>query len=435
MQSQVSRRQFGQLVGLGAVHSALPARASDSPNEKLNIGMVGVGTGSVGGIMNLPAMSSQNIVAMCDVDHKYAGPNFAKYPKATIYSDFRKMLDKQKEIDAVVISTPDHLHASIAIAAMRQQKHVYVEKPMAQTIYEARLMAKVAAETNVVTQMGNQGTGDDNYRTAVEIVRSGDLGEIREVFAWTNRPTWPQGTISIPREGMPVPSSLQWDLFLGPAAKRDYHKAYHPFVWRGWWDFGTCVLGDMACHITNLAYMGLDLGYPEKIDAKSENNSAHTGPTSAMIRYHFPSRGVLPPVTMTWLEGKWRPDEKLFLGSEIPTNGLLIVGKKGRLLTGNMYCTKFTLLPTEKFRDYQAPEPYLPRVGGHHHEWIQACKTGSRTTSNFQYAGRFVESLLAGNVALRLDKSLEWDGLHMKARNCPEADAYINPARRKGWEL
>ncbi|MCP4170845.1 MAG: Gfo/Idh/MocA family oxidoreductase, partial [Fuerstiella sp.] len=263
-----------------------------SANEKLNVAMIGAGKGSIGGLANLPAMGSQNVVAICDVDQEYAGPALDANPKARRWHDFRKMLDQQKDIHAVVISTPDHLHAVASVAAMKRGMHVYCEKPMARTIHEARVMRNVAREQKVITQMGNQGTGTDSFRMAVEIIQSGTLGSVREVHAWTDRPynygtgdsgpmLWSQG-VGRPKGQPPVPRSLNWDLWLGPAPERSYHPEYHPFRWRGWWDFGSCVLGDMVCHNMNLAYRALKLTAPTTVSAKQEGLTSETGPRWAV---------------------------------------------------------------------------------------------------------------------------------------------------------
>ena len=449
MNHPTNRREFlrnGAAIGVGSWVAASSTWAeSNSANEKLNVAVIGAGTGSIGGIANLPAVSRENVVAICDVDDHYAGPNFEKYPKARKWHDYRKMLDKQKDIDAVVVSTPDHLHAVISVAAMKLGKHVYCEKPMARTVYEARVMRDVARRHKVVTQMGNQGTGTPTFRQAVEIIRSGALGTVREVHAWTDRPfnlgpngrgpmLWSQG-VGRPQDTPAVPSHLKWDLWLGPAPKRSYHPLYHPFKWRGWWDFGSCVLGDMVCHNANLAYMALKLTAPTSIEVQHEGLTGETGPRWSVMKYEFPARGDLPPVKLTWYEGGKKPPKQLGLGHALPNNGSLIVGAKGSLLTLNMYCTIYKLLPEEKFRDFKPLEPTLPRGPGHHAEWIRACKGESIPMSNFDYASQLVEAMLVGNVAMRVGKKLDWDADNLNARGCPEADQFIRPTYRKGWSL
>jgi hypothetical protein len=439
MSNHTTRRQFLHSTALLAsgVWSSRALAASRSANEKLNVALVGVGVGGVGGVLNLPRVSGENIVALCDIDEKYAGPNLAKYPQARKWKDYRKMLDRQKEIDAVVVSTPDHSHALISIAAMRRGKHVYCEKPLARTIGEVRRMRRVFAETKVATQMGNHGTYEPSFRRAVEIVQSGALGAVTEVHTWSDRPLkyWKQ-SIARPKDRPPIPPHVNWDLFLGPARERPYHPIYHPFTWRGWWDFGTGVLGDIICHTVNLAYMSLDLKYPTRVETRSEGLTPETAPEWAIMTYHFPARGKLPPVKVVWYENGKQPSRELALGQSLPSNGSLLIGDKGRLLTTDMYCAHYKLLPAEKFVDYEAPQPTLPRAQiGHHHEWIQAAKTDATTMANFEYAGRLTEAFLVGNVALRTGQSLDWDGQGMRARNCPEADEFIHPQYRKGWRL
>ena len=300
----LSRRRFlaagaaATTAGLESMAHAYPIR---SANEKLNIAMVGVGQGGVGGVLNLPRMARENIVAMCAIDEQYAGPNFEKYPKAKRWTDFRRMLDRQKDIDAVVVSTPDHSHAVIAVTAMRHGKHVYCEKPLARCIGEVRQMREVARETKVATQMGNHGTYEPSFRRAVEIIQSGAIGQVTQVHTWSDRPLsfWKQ-SVARPKDTPRVPAHLDWDLFLGPAPLRPYHPIYHPFTWRGWWDFGTGVLGDIICHTVNMAYLSLDLQYPTRISTRSEGLMAETAPKWAEMVFEFPARGKQPPVTVTW---------------------------------------------------------------------------------------------------------------------------------------
>ncbi|MCH2124448.1 MAG: Gfo/Idh/MocA family oxidoreductase [Pirellulaceae bacterium] len=411
-----------------------------SAGDKLNVAVVGAGKGSVGGVANLPAMGNENVVAICDIDDQYAGEAFEKNPQARRWKDYRQMLEQQKDIEAVVVSTPDHTHAPISLMAMRMGKHVYCEKPLARTIYEARLMAETAKATGVVTQMGNQGTSHAHFLTGVRAIQSGALGQVREVQCWTDRPTWPQG-IERPTESPPVPAHVDWNLFLGPAPQRPYHPAYHPFIWRGWWDFGTGVLGDMVCHVANLAYLGLQLEYPDSVEVKSSPVNDETGPQWCVMRYHFPARGDLPPVRLHWYEGV-KPEpylgqvRPLSYGHALASNGCLIIGDRGAILTENMYCTIWKFLPEERYLDYVAPEATRPTSSGHHQEWIRRCKGQDvHVHSDFQYAAKLTESLLVGNLALRVGEKIEWDGPNMKAKNCPAADQYIRPEYHNGWTL
>lgn len=446
MTRSCTRRRFLQATAaLGSacwVSGRAPAQ-SDSASEKLNVAVIGSGKGSVGGIAELPAMGGENVVAICDVDQQYAGPAFEANPRARRWTDFRRMLEQQQDIDAVTISTPDHLHAPMAVMAMRLGRHVFCQKPLARTIHECRVMAEVARETGVVTQMGNQGNSHGRFLEGVRAIRQGALGTVREVHAWTDRPTWPQG-LQRPRETPPIPKHLDWDLFLGPAPQRPYHPAYHPFVWRGWWDFGTGVLGDMACHIVNLAHVGLQLGYPTAVEAESSAVNEETGPLWSVMRYEFSARGDRPPVRLTWYEGvkpepypgQPRPPAALAHGHQLPTNGCLVVGDKGAILTLNMYCTEWKFLPEDRFADYTIGPQTRPTSPGHHAEWIRRCKGQDvHVHSDFAYAAELTEALLVGNVALRSGRRLEWDGPGMKATNVPEADRYIRPRYRAGWEL
>ncbi|MBM83174.1 MAG: dehydrogenase [Planctomycetaceae bacterium] len=450
MPTRTTRRDFlrttaalGTCYWVSGSHSFAQSK---SPNEKLNVAVIGAGKGSIGGLQNLPAVSSQYVVAICDVDDLYAGPAFEHYTKARKWYDYRRMLDQQKDIDAVIVSTPDHLHAVISVAAMRRGQHVYCEKPMARTIYESRVMRDEARKNKVVTQMGNQGTGTPTFRTAVEIIQAGGLGTVKEAHAWTDRPfnngpngqkgpiLWSQG-VGRPKQRQPTPSHLKWDLWLGPAPERPYHKLYHPFTWRGWWDFGSCVLGDMVCHNANLAYMALKLTAPTTVEAQQEGSTAETGPLWSHIQYEFPARDKLPPVTLHWYEGGKQPPAALGLGHPLPNNGSLIIGDKGTLLTLDMYCTKWKILPEANYRDYKPPEPTLPRGLGQHGEWINACKGQGKTMSNFDYASQLVEAMLVGNVAMRTGQKLQWDAEQLKATNSAAADEFIKPILRKGWLL
>ena len=374
---------------------------------------------------------------MCDIDEQYAGPIFEKYPKAKRWTDFRRMLDRQKDIDAVVVSTPDHSHAVIAITAMRHGKHVYCEKPLARCIGEVRQMREVARQTKVATQMGNHGTYEPSFRRAVEIIQSGAIGQVTQVHTWSDRPLsfWKQ-SVARPKDTPRVPAHLAWDLFLGPAPVRPYHPIYHPFTWRGWWDFGTGVLGDIICHTVNMAYLALDLQYPTRISTRSEGLMAETAPKWAEMVFEFPARGKQPPVTVTWYEAGRKPPLSLALGEPLPGNGALLIGDKGRLLQTDMYGAYHKLLPTDRYSDYTPPAQTLPRARiGHQQEWIDSAKTGSPTMANFEYAGRLTEAFLVGNVALRTGQTLQWDGEAMKAANCPEAQRFVHPEYRKGWSL
>lgn len=451
MTQRNTRRDFlkqTSAAGLGFwVAGGIAIADSKSPNEKLNFACIGVGgkgssdTDQVGQI--------GNVVALCDCDENHLEAKAKKFPEAKKYFDFRKMLEEMgNKIDAVTVSTPDHTHAPASVMAMRLGKHVYTQKPLTHSVYEARRMREIAREKKVCTQMGNQGTAENGLRTAVEMIQAGVIGPVREVHVWTNRPIWPQapGITARPAESPPIPKHVHWDEFLGPAPERPYNPCYHPFKWRGWWDFGTGALGDMACHTANMAFMALKLGFPTSIVAEAGDVNAETCPSFAIVNYEFPARGEMPPLKFTWYEGKRGgqkvlPPAELFHGENPPGSGSLLVGDKGILYSPNDYGAAFKLLPKEKFEGYKPPEPKLPRNGkgdlGMKQEWVEAIKAGKPeiAMSNFDYAGMLTETVLLGNVAIRAGKKLEWDGPNLKASNCPEADKFIKREYRKGWTL
>jgi len=404
------------------------------PSEKLNIAGIGVGGR---GASDIRAVSGENIVALCDVDDKRAGETFTRYPKAKKYRDFRKMLEKEKNIDAVVVATPDHVHAVAAMMAVKMGKHVYCEKPLTHLIYEARQLTKAAREAKVATQMGNQGHSGEGNRLICEWIWDGAIGPVREVHTWTNRPIWPQG-IDRPKETPPIPKTLDWDLWLGPAPQRPYNPAYLPFNWRGWWDFGTGALGDMACHIIDSPFWALKLKYPISVEASSTKVNSETYPLASIVRYEFPARGNMPPVKLTWYDGGLRPPrpEELEPGRKMGSDngGVLFVGEKGKLVC-SCYGNSPRLIPEAKMAAYKRPPKTIPRVEGHHKDWIRACKTGKPACSNFDYAGPLAETVLLGNIAIRTGKKLYWDGPKMKFTNVPEANEYVHQQYRQGWTL
>jgi predicted dehydrogenase len=410
------------------------------PGEKLNLGIIGAGGR---GADNLNEVKSENIVALCDVDDKNAAKSHAAYPNAKRYRDFRKMLETEKSLDAVIVSTPDHTHAIAAITAMRHGKHVYCEKPLAHSIYEARKMREVAAEMGVVTQMGQQGHAMEGSRRAVDIIRSGAIGEVHELHVWTDRPAgwWPQGE-ERPKETPPVPETLDWDLWLGPAPYRPYHPIYVPFKWRGRWDFGTGAIGDMGVHNLDTAFWALDLGLPSSAElVGSSKKTDDCPPLWSILRLDFPAKPGRGPVKLLFYDGAKKPPTELFYGEPIPTNGSLIIGTKGTLFTktwhggGEAPGDMFELLPRNQFVNFQPPSPVLPRTKEHHYEFIQACKGGPKTESPFSYASILTESLLVGQLALRTGKRIDWDAAKMRAVGVPEADRLIHPHFRDGWSL
>ena len=443
--SAVSRRRFIYTSTISAVAvTLLPGCASPrhfkSPGEKLNVGIIGVGGK---GESDADGLAGENIVAICDVDENTLNKAAQKYPNAKRYRDYRRMLDQQKDLDAVTVSTPDHHHFPASMMAMQLGKHVYCQKPLTHTIWEARMMAKTARRYKVATQMGNQGHSSDSVRSFCELIWAGAIGPVREVHCWSNRPIWPQG-LERPREAAPVPANLDWDLWIGPAPMRPYainaeekKPAYHPFAWRGFWDFGTGALGDMACHIMDAAFWSLHLTNPTSVEAESSAVNQETAPKSAMITYQFPARKKMVPVKLVWYDGGRKPANELMGvtdAKKIPDNGSLFVGDKGKM-TIETYGGKPTLLPGSTNQELVTPPKTLRRVGGHYKEWISACKGGEAASSNFDYAGPFTEMVLLGNLAVRTGKKILWDGSAMKAKNVPEAAQYIRKEYRQGWKV
>ena len=409
---------------------------SRSANEKLNIAFVGSG-GQAG--FSLKALADQNIVALCDVDQHRAANAFKANPKAAKFRDFRRMLDRMdKQIDAVVVCTPDHMHAPASIRAMRMGKHVYCEKPLTWCIAEARLMAQEAKKNKVATQMGTQGMAEDRSRAGVEVVRSGVIGPVREMHVWTDRAKgwWPQG-VGRPKDTPAVPKSLAWDLWLGVAPSRPYHPIYVPFKWRGRKDFGTGAIGDMGIHNAAMPWLGLKLGLPTVIEpVKTSGLNDETFPLWSILRLEFPARGDLPAVTMHWYDGGKKPPAKLIGGKKVASNGTILVGSKGTLYSTGWTGGGWTLLPGDKFRDHKPPAPTLRRTTGHHTEWLAARRGGPPTLCHFtDLAPPLTEVMLLGCLAQRVGKRIEWDAAAMKATNCPEAAAFIKRDYRKGWQI
>lgn len=466
----ITRRHFIFLSTLAAGGVALSSCARPrprriSPNEKLNIGVVGA---AGKGASDTDHCASENIVALCDVDEAHAAGQIKKYPKARFYRDWRKMLEQEKSLDAVIVSTPDHLHGIVAATAIRMGKHVYCQKPLTQTVYEARLLRRLAREYGVVTQMGNQGSAEDGLRRAVECIQAGLIGQVREVHVWSNRPIWPQGMDRPPGED-PVPPTLDWDLWLGPAPWRPYKRdVYHPFNWRGWQDFGTGALGDMACHTANMPFRALKLGYPTEVEAWSSGMNKESFPLKSRIRFQFPAREGLAPVTFWWYDGgnplpnnpyrhdgnnkpprEITADVEAMMGT-VPGSGCILVGDKGVLFSPDDYGARFFVkLKGEKEmvdgRNHEAVKAIPQTIERNpfpgdadkrqHLEWIAACKDGKRCYSDFEIAAYLTEIILLGCVALQVGKRLAWDGPNMRAKNAPEAAQYIKRQYRKGWEI
>jgi predicted dehydrogenase len=400
------------------------------PSERLDIGFIAAG-GRANGNINSLHEHKQNIVALCDADWARAGEAFKRFPQATRYQDFRKMLDKEgRGIDAVVVSTPDHLHAVAAIRAMKMGKHVYCEKPLTHSIFEAREMARVAHVHKVATQMGNGGQAGNSVRVVAEMIADGWIGRVREVHRWTNRPIWPQG-IERPREAPSVPNTLNWDLWVGPAPMRPYHPAYVPFKWRGWWDFGTGALGDMGCHYFHPIFVALDLGHPESVEAESSPVNSETYPSSSKVTYVFPAKGERSAVKLVWYDGGRLPQRPAILE---PTQqleaggGVYYSGDRGTIFNGR-------LIPVAKMREAGKPTRRLARSPGHYAEWINACKGGAPAGSNFDMAAMVTQTVLLGNIALRTGRKLRWDADTMRITNVPEANQHLHRRYREGWTL
>ena len=417
-----------------------------APSEKLHIAGIGVGGR---GAADINGVASENIVALCDVDDKRAAATFRKYPKAKRYRDFRKMLEQQKDIDAVVVGTPDHTHAVASMMAIKMGKHVYCEKPLTHTITEARKLTEAAREAKVATQMGNQAQSYEGCRLVREWIEDGAIGPVREVHVWSDRPggRWPQG-VGRPEETPPVPSTLDWDLWLGPAPNRPYHPEYAPFKWRGWWDFGTGPLGDMGSHNLAPVFYALKLKYPTSVEASSTAVNDETLPLACMVHFEFPARGDMPPVKVHWYDGGLLPPtpDELEPGRALPhDDGVIFVGDKGKLIAEGWGAQKPRLLPESKMKTYKQPPKTIPRSVSHHTEWVEACKTGKPTGSNFGFAGPVTETALLGTLAVRMGKrrggsflirqKLLWDGPNMKVTNVPEANALLHTTYRKGWML
>ena len=380
------------------------------------------------------------IVALCDVDSEKLDKAAARYPKAKKYTDYRKMYDEiGSEFDAITVSTPDHSHAPAAIRGMRMGKHCFCQKPLSYTVAEARMMRELAAEKKLCTQMGNHGTAYNGFRESVELIRRGDLGQIKEIHIWTDRPKWPQGQ-GRPEKLEPVPAHLNWDAFLGPAPERPYASAYHPLKWRGWIDFGTGALGDMACHMMNMSVMALQLFHPTSVEAYPDPEwtgdvKKESYPKFCTVKYEFGPRGDLGPCTLYWYEGGKRPPEDLHAPIKPGVSGTVVIGEKGKIFSDNDYHSTYMLLPKEKFESHQ--KPAILQSPGHFTEFANAIKEGKPelALSNFDYAGKLTETVLLGNIALRAGGKIEWDAVNMKVTNNLAAQQFVTREYRKGWEI
>lgn len=434
-----TRRQFiASATGALAFPAILRAQPGQdrSPNNRLNVACVGVGGR---GRVAVDAMKDENLVAFCDVDDARAEKTFADFPAVRRFRDYRQMFERlERQIDAVTISTPDHMHYPIAVAALSLGKHVFVEKPLTHTIAEARHLAKLGAEKNVATQMGNQGHANDGTRLLKEWVEAGVLGDVREVHSWTDRPVWPQGLQAPNHTKMipVVPPTLDWELWLGVAESRAFDPAYLPFNWRGYWDFGTGALGDMGCHTMDGPFFALDLDGPTHVEAISARATSVSGPTASIIKFQFPARGARAALQWTWYDGGLMPPAppELESGRKLPENGSLIIGSRATVLT-DVYTASPRIIPEAKMRETASrlPPRTLPRIeGGHFAEWLRACKGGPAAGSNFSYSARLTQVCLLSNVAVRAGRPLLWDHAAMRVTNVPEANAYVTKLYRPG---
>ena len=437
MPRRPSRRTFVQASAAVGAAVFLP-RSVFGANERLNVACVGV-TGRGGEDMD--GVSRENVVALCDCDERNlaVAAKKAEVAKAKQFVDFRRMLEEMGDgIDAVVVGTPDHTHAPVALMAMRMGKHVYCEKPLAHNVREIRLMREVAKEKELATQMGTQIHAGDNYRRVVELIKAGAIGTVRRAHNWV--PTsysGSQNNVKRPQGNPLVPKGLHWDLWLGPAPERPYHPDYHPFWWRGWWDFANGALGDMACHHMDLPHWALDLRDAVSIESRGPEYDPQVAPKWQVVDFRYPARGQQPPVHLTWYHGGRRPEELEEIEAKLEKKqrwnaGTLFAGDKGMLLADY---EKHVLLPEEQFKDYQRPEKSIPKSPGHHNEWIKACKTGSPTLCNFDYSGALAETVLLGCVAHKAGQKIEWDAKAMKVTNSAGANRFLRRDYRKGWEI
>ena len=415
------------------------------PSEKLQIALIGVGGM---GAWAVGATEGETHVAYCDVDDARAADTYEKYPNVKRYKDFRVMLEKEDaNIDAVAISTPDHIHAPAAMMAIKMGKHVFCQKPLTHSIYEARELAKATREHGVMTQMGIQGHANEGSRLLCEWVWAGSIGPVREVWVWTNRPIWPQG-IERPTDRPAIPKTLDWDLWLGPAAERPYNEAYAPFGWRGWWDFGCGALGDHGCHAFDGAYWALNLKHPSLVSAVNSPVNDESAPKWSVVTYEFPERpspapggGTLPPLKLSYFDGAVMPprppelEEDRRMSNEVGAE--LIIGDEGKILTSGAYYKSVRLIPETRMKEFlpNRPPKTIKRSPGHMVEFIDACKGGPEPPANFEYSAGLTEMVHLGNLAIRSGQPIEWDPEAMRVTNVPEANRFVRREYRKGWEL
>jgi predicted dehydrogenase len=467
----LSRRKFIRNLGVaGAALTIVPryvlgGKGYIAPSDTLYVAGIGIGGRGKDDLEQTAKCPRAKIIMLCDVDDRMTADSRKNFPQAKFYKDFRTMLEKEhKGIDAVTVSTPDHTHGVAALAAMQLGKHVMVQKPLTWSIHEARVLTEAARRYKVVTQMGNQGASGDDVRKMKEMYDAGLIGDVKHVWAWTNRPVWPQG-VPAPTGKHEIPKELDWDLWLGPAKQMEYHPAYLPFNWRGWWQFGTGALGDMACHILDPVFRLLPIQSPNEVEcsattvwkdffAEAEYNESC--PTSSIIHFNYPRTDGKGNITLTWMDGGLLPKRPEELLPDEPMGdwdgGVIFEGTKGKLISG-MWGRNATLLPTTRMKEVTLPAPTLPRVpggaDGHFAQWAEACIQGygkGVTSSPFDYAGPFTESILMGNLALRSynikqgdqypgRKKLLWDARNMKITNFDDANQFVKREYRNGWKL
>lgn len=447
------RRDFLKTLALGTSAVTIVPRhvlggpGLIAPSDRIRVASIGVG-GMGGGDVGVISRLGAEIIALCDVDQVRGAGSFNAFAKARRYKDFRIMLDKEaNNIDAVTVGTPDHTHAVATMAALRAGKHVYCQKPMTQTLHEAREVTKTAKAAGVITSMGNQGHATEGARLTNEWIRAGVIGEVNEVHAWSDRAgkLWKQG-LGRPKGTPDTPKTLDWDLWLGPRPDRPYNPAYAPHNWRGWWDFGTGALGDMGCHILDHPIWALELDAPNSVEARATLDGSEledkrpnfeTYPIASLIFYHFPAKGNRGPVKLTWYDGGLMPSapNELAEGRKLPDNGVLYIGTKGKMFHSS-HGGMPQLLPGELIEDARKVPKTMERSPGHYEEWVNGCKTKKRPAASFDYSGPMTESVLLGVLALRVPgRRLEWDSAQLKVKNQPELQPFIQPEYRKGWTL
>ncbi|MFL5343083.1 MAG: Gfo/Idh/MocA family protein [Gemmataceae bacterium] len=441
MPVNITRRTFHKTALAATLAAPVFLRARDG-SGKLNIAMIGSGGR---GAANLKGVAGENIVALCDVDSNAVEAAAKNYPHAKKFTDFRKLFDKPGDFDAVVVSTCEHTHAFATMLALKHGKHVYCEKPLTHNIWEARRIREEAAKAKVATQMGVQMHAADNYRRVVELIQAKAIGGVTEVHVWVSRAWGLQSeeaakrnkdivfVSELPRDAAPIPKTLDWDLWLGPAPARPFSPVYVPGPkWYRWWAFGNGTMSDLGSHWNDLPFWALKLQAPRTVAASGPPPHPELAPATMTATYEYGPRGDLPAVKLTWYQGETKPE--IWSAGKIPkwSDGVLFVGDKGMLLSNY---TKHVLLPEKEFAGFTPPEPTIPHTASHYAEWIEACKTGQPTSADFEYAGWLTEANHLGNVAYRVGKKLEWDAAALRATNAPEADQYIRREYRAGWEL